>query len=171
MRRYPKALNIVVAPSPSGSSPSPLSSISTVSPPTSPLSPPSSSTSPLSAFLSSSYGFDIPSNSNTINNNNNHNTATLLPTTASTTNAVSTAKSYKHPIMNLLVDIESNKPSVTSLRFVYKRLGPIEAELIANALEKNTNVEIVRLDSNMLGDRGVQVLANCLAVCILYLYR
>jgi hypothetical protein len=57
-------------------------------------------------------------------------------------------------ILAYLEDISKNLPSVTSIRLVYKKLGPIEAGLIANALKKNTHVTMLRLDCNNLGDRG-----------------
>jgi hypothetical protein len=64
-----------------------------------------------------------------------------------------------------LAEISHNKDGHTSLRLIYKKLGPIEAQQIVNALRKNNTVTQVRLDSNKLGDRGAQIIANCLMVC------
>jgi hypothetical protein len=74
-------------------------------------------------------------------------------------------------ILALLQDVRDDKPSVTSLRLVYKKIGPIEAKYIGEALEANSYVTSLRLDSNMLGDRGAQILAKSLLVSSLSLLR
>ena len=64
----------------------------------------------------------------------------------------------------ILDDVRENKPSLTHLRLVYKKLGPIEAGFIAEALSDNTYVTSINLDSNLLGDRGIQILCGALKV-------
>lgn len=66
----------------------------------------------------------------------------------------------------LLDDLKDNNPKCTNIRMVYKKLGPIEAKLIASALEGNTHATVLRLDSNLLGDRGAATLAEALKVKI-----
>ncbi len=67
-------------------------------------------------------------------------------------------------LSQLLQEVRDDKPSVTSLRLVYKKIGPIEVQHIADALTTNTHITALRLDSNKLGDRGAQILAKALVV-------
>eukprot|EP01116_Phalansterium_solitarium_P002226 TRINITY_DN1209_c0_g1_i2.p1 TRINITY_DN1209_c0_g1~~TRINITY_DN1209_c0_g1_i2.p1 ORF type:complete len:591 (+),score=105.69 TRINITY_DN1209_c0_g1_i2:84-1775(+) len=65
-------------------------------------------------------------------------------------------------VLDSLKDVVADRPGVTLLRLVYKKLGPIEAQWIADAMRKNTHVTLVRLDSNRLGDRGTSTLCQAL---------
>ncbi len=70
-------------------------------------------------------------------------------------------------LLAALEDVAENKESTGSLRLVYKKLGPIEAKLIAEAISNNTHITKLRLDSNKFGDRGAQILAKALEVSVL----